>query len=594
MTTRRYAEMVVPVGPTSSPRCRVAFHKRHVRSRADLGSEHFFDGCRKGFEIGCAERVWCGSRRGSRTSHVARFSQTSPIPCTASCSYARHAVFPAVIEREAGVVNRARIKQQHRAVGSACRRIIERRCPGSRGAIHSAEMWRGVSWEGIGRVVLTVTLSGCSPPERALQDAPVPDAPAKLCGNGVVDPTGLEESQGSFSNAPEACDDGELNGSKQSLCSRHCYANPPFVPSIPYYANLGAAPKTIHWIELSGVSSYGYVYSNTANEGPFAIRELPGSAFTPDGSVPAPPSVALSQGGVLLDVGTVRLHPSQFGARLPVWIERVGVEQKLYIATLAGANEPGVHQIEYPFADGVGGRLTNGQGPEVVIVDQSTQPPYDLLVAVVSVRSPSDVHTKTWRFPSPGTQRGALVHAGLTPRRPHDRQLIQFFPASQRYVLLDVDVPENDRWAEVTDYEINLTSVGQWPYTVASGIEWYERLPENRTPVALLTATGDIYTWDFSTGPNEQELIEPFGTVAPGSGIADIRAGVEMIWALQPDGGPDVFLTDSDYFDARSPSLRPLEFPRAGWSSIAYVPGNGPFSPYVIDARLCSFGRDSP
>ena len=121
---------------------------------------------------------------------------------------------------------------------------------------------------------------------------------------------------------------------------------------------------------------------------------------------------------------------------------------------------------------------------------------------------PDQVMVKTLRLPAPGRLRGAVVQSLSGDRVTgvaNVQQVVQFF---------------EDALETVTD-------------------------------------AGDVYVWQFSQGLQGEDLIAPFGHVAPGA--LPLAVGLNHptgFWGLDPDG-EQVFIADSSCDDLESQGLRP-------------------------------------
>jgi hypothetical protein len=340
-----------------------------------------------------------------------------------------------------------------------------------------------------------------------------------------------------------------------------------------------------HWGE-------GLAFTNYDATGVHVIWDLP---FTPYFMGIAPPIDDLRVQSAPVALGAVEVGGLANGGGIaPIWIEATGSGvPKMYIAIPATSGPPETHEIPYPFSDGTAPSLVvSTEMYSVMVIDQSSVPPNDLLVASVILRSPTDVVTTTLRLPAPGHVRGPPVTAnGSTDNvTPDVRQVVQFFDDTHTFVVIEERQPHGDPLANSASYQLSEAVRGAWPFRVVDGVDWQEGCndsgmfinpPEYRfpLPLALLTDTGDIYVWQFTGGVEGESGLVPFGHVAPGTrwiwrGGGGVWASLE---AVEPDGQM-VVLNDSDCQDLRSAALRAQRFPAvAPWATSTEVVGVSSF-----------------
>jgi hypothetical protein len=149
------------------------------------------------------------------------------------------------------------------------------------------------------------------------------------------------------------------------------------------------------------------------------------------------------------------------------------------------------------------------------------------------------------------------------------------FDDTQTFASIDIQ-QFDDPYALHNPYLISEDSSGTWPWTPIDGDVWQEAAlngPEEQalaalthpSPVALLTAAGEIYIWQFDHSPSSdpEAYVAPYAVVAPGTQTIDLlfrdyRAN--GLWALEPDG-TEVVLMDSNPADIASSSLMPIDRP---------------------------------
>jgi hypothetical protein len=281
---------------------------------------------------------------------------------------------------------------------------------------------------------------------------------------------------------------------------------------------------------------------------------------------------------------------------LPVWVEQKqpgDPTPRMYYAELASDLTATVHEIPYPFPDGTRPNLlVPWDWTTLLVVDQSSAPPYDLLAAVLIVNSPTDRTWVTLRVPAPGRVRGAAIESLLPedyePPNTWTHRVVQFFEDTHAFVALD-DVGKQDP-TDLTPHQLFESARGSWPFHVVDGDHWVEGCDNhggfNDIPAALrhpyplvvLTDTGDIYTWQFSDGPGPESFLAPFAHVAPGSSALRTSGDTynNHLHVLEPDGTM-VRLEDADCQDLRSGAMQPLRITATDpWTTAIHVDGNWP------------------
>jgi hypothetical protein len=447
------------------------------------------------------------------------------------------------------------------------------------------------------RVVVALALlvlENCSSTNEASSDAAVGDSAKAICGNGSLDFP---------SNTPqvwEECDDGALNGTTDSLCTKQCTSGA-VDPWTVLHASLGYPSTRNVQVYMHGQFPVGLAFTGFDDTGVHVIPAMRPEYF--NGVVPPLITLKVDSRPVALGV----IDPMDAGAVLPIWIESASSAPQLrmyYADVFHGA--PEIHEIVYPFPDGTRPSLVVSRDRvSVMLLDQSSVAPYDLLVALILVRSPTDVVTSTLRIPSPGLVRGVAVEStendGIANVQSVE-QVVQFFDDTLTFVAIENRVPTpTDPWSLNGSYQLYESGRGRWPFHVVSGTTWFEGGfslgvgdPKYTHPMSLatLTDTGDIYLWQFSSGLDGESFLAPFGHVAVGTrvmGMADApwddRAG---LWALEPDGHV-VVLKDADGLDLRSGALKPQRFPAgAAWIMSAGVDDSGRKGGFSADGLFLS------
>ncbi len=392
---------------------------------------------------------------------------------------------------------------------------------------------------------LAVVLAACSEPARDVADAQLPpDGPH--CGNGV-----FEYDLG------ERCDEGTLNGTSQSLCTKQCEQASSegwLLHAVP----LDLAARRYARVEFFGETKWGVAYTAYDDAGVHVLRNI--GLNQPLEPIPlkveAAP-VALGAIGVGQDT-------------LPLWVEAATDGLHLYMADLPEGSPATIHEVPYPFPDGAKPQLfVTRLRSTAMLVDQSTVPPYDLLVALFIARTPTDITTKTLRVAAPGRARSvALEHTawdGATDKLV--QQVVQFFEDTSTFVAFSNVTPD---LSCPCDFDLYESGRGNWPFKVVGGWGWHEGagsiqppVPTNSHPPPLvtLTDTGDLYIWQFVDGISGESFVTPFGHMPTGTRVVGtFTAPIAGVWGVEPDGKL-LLLNDADPLDLRSGSLMPQEFP---------------------------------
>ena len=331
------------------------------------------------------------------------------------------------------------------------------------------------------------------------------------CGDGIVDyfdPVLLE-----------ICDEGPLNGTPQGLCTKECD------PGIAHPWNLDGVPldmanaKRLLGMRFYGSPLGGIAFTAFDDQGVHVVRELL-VGHTPTYVTLKVASAPIAFGRV--DVGDL-------ASFVPIWVEASGGTLHMYYANVPLDGPPEIHEVPYPFPDGTRPQLIASRGrATALLIDQSSEPPYDLLSALILIRGPDDIHTITARVPAPGVVRGVALETteqDLHGNEPFIEQVVQFFDDTHTFVALEDREPPNP-WN--TDYQLYEAGRGDWPFRVVGGASWQEageypgdtndpEINSRPTPLMVLTDTGDLYAWKFNHGISGETSVTPFGHVMPGS-----------------------------------------------------------------------------
>lgn len=440
-------------------------------------------------------------------------------------------------------------------------------------------------------LIVCLIVAGCSSPgarttDAAVADAFVPPPDAPLCGNGRID--GRLDGLGI-----EGCDDGARNGTPVSQCNRECVHG--LYNLFSGFRTTTLPGHAIHDIIDVHLLARDHVVIRDDN-GVFLALGLNGQSI---GTSYVPPMVQLRGAADATSLAWFRMRDMFTSAystyQFPLWIERssgaTGGAQGLYWAYLDEANQPVVRSLPYPFPDGTGGTLITPYGRLPIIVDQSSTPPYDLLVAVMIPRNENDIAFTTARIPSHGRQRGVLagnrplddkVEAYSQHPPPLVHRVLQFFSDTHTFSQIDIRPPSNaDPYG--APYSIVESASGDWPFDVTAAADWREAWVDqlddgsviqltHPNPFAVVNADGAIYTWQFNQSfePSQEGFAVPFAQVPPGSVPYLFDAPmVGTLWVLAPDGRI-FYLNDGDPADVTSTSLLPYAVPAiAPWSTAA-------------------------
>ncbi len=393
---------------------------------------------------------------------------------------------------------------------------------------------------------------------------------------------------------PEMCDDGARNGTVESLCNKYCVDTDIERGRTYSHTYIGFTPKAAAAVKF-GWGRGGFAFTAFDDRGLVIAPDIREHDFRPlaDATpVVSMTTVSLPTRSTPVAIGTVLLNET---VGVPIWVERPlggDTAPRMYYASVDAALQSTVHELPYPFPDGTQPTLHTSYHDRhgVLLVDQSRTPPYDLLVAMIVVRSPTDVTTSTLRVPAPGRVRGAAVETTTIedPSVVYIQRLVQFFEDTGTFVAIVDRPPPGVPAAEARTYEVKELARGSWPSRVVSGTQWPEgcdehgreaagytpsRYPEFSSPVplALLTDTGDIYTWRFVEGLEGEQFVTPFGHVAAGSRV--LRTYDVFLSALswEPDG-TFVWLADSDCRDLKSTAMKAQRYAGVGpWATMNAV-----------------------
>lgn len=433
--------------------------------------------------------------------------------------------------------------------------------------------------------------SACSSPharpsDAAIEDAPAPRPDASLCGNQVLDRN-------------EQCDQGLRNGTPQGRCTRQCINGVYPNAAIAYSTRL-PGHKVIEpfRVQLRGDTHVVFrdddaVYLALGlNDGTI------GRSFTPTllkmrGAAP-PTSL-----GWFITGDSFTEMPMSYS--FPLWIEQPSTQtqgvQGLYWAHLDSSNTPVIHSLPYPFPDGSGGVILSTYERAPIIVDQSSVPPYDLLVAVLSANYQAGFHFTTARIPSHGMQRGVVAgnrlvldsveQSELVPP-PQVHRIVQFYADTHAFSQIDVRPPTaGDLLGLDGQFSIVESATGTWPFDVAGAADWREAMVDgpygdftalsHPNPFAVINTDGTVYIWQFNASFPSEGFIAPFAHVAAGTRVAFtfyLAGATAVLWSLAPDGSVSI-LNDGDGEDLRSPSLEPETLPAIGpWTNASISPNS--------------------
>lgn len=413
--------------------------------------------------------------------------------------------------------------------------------------------------------VLAVLLLACGPPPRAQSDgggdAGVgPDAAVNTeyntenppqCGNGVLDEY-------------EYCDDGPLNGTSSSHCTKQC-ASPvvlafsvncePIPAPLATFVNGGDFIAAIA-IGLPGIQTF------PSSEQGLSTGNI---AFESHGS------------GTATSITMGEFAHFTSNNLLPIWVERdaAGAQHLYWLDRRTGDSV----EIPYPFPQGSGGVLTGNRTfvPALLDIDPAT---HELLIAIIAPVRESDVRLHVYKLPAPGASLGAVAAALASPdlandtiTTPTDHRFLVFASENNNWVQVDVRQYEYDTYAENNEYDVTLESRGTWPTHVIAALGWLEGAAETRvatpltvalshpSPFAIETTDGSIYTWQFAADPVGETFLTPLGHVPPGSvlewagGTAGVgKYPIEGLLSLAPDGSMTA-MWDGDPTAVNSPGL---------------------------------------
>ncbi|MDB4956163.1 MAG: hypothetical protein JWO36_3732 [Myxococcales bacterium] len=416
---------------------------------------------------------------------------------------------------------------------------------------------------------------------------------------------------------PEQCDDGPLNGTPQdpNRCTKQClrgdHANGlepiqhvPFAVAFPMKKIVELEINTTcPSLAFTGFDDTGaHVALGPPNAGGFSLVVQPQIVTMKVHSAPS---------------GLGRLWRPNGDFSSPLWVERAvpGVGGPwLFFATFSADFTPTIHELPYPFPDGEGGEIIVEDGQMPLLVDQSTTT-HELLVAAIVSRSDTDIAIFPARFPAAGNRRGVIVGSPgwATVQLDGTPSLlyVQFFDDTLGFQTIAVQLPTpGDVFATTGDYRMFEHARGSWPFRVAAASFWNKRAflsfegrahgpyPPESHPTAVMSDTGDIYTWQFDASPGE--TLTRYAHVAPGSIMTlpvDSNMGSDplALWVLQPDGTQIALIDgDSDPSSVQSQALMPLAAPgTAPWQvATTALPLTSQFSdvfaapPFVTDSNI--------
>ena len=394
-----------------------------------------------------------------------------------------------------------------------------------------------------GTITLCVALVACSAPDSPSRPDGAAERPA--CGNGRID----QDTNGISEN----CDDGAVNGTDASLCTKQCVSGAltPFAAEREIaFATALTYTVEVHFRDEShfGVAAM----TDTPNE--VLLLKTVGSIDEP---VTTPNVQRLARPGEVLALGA--LVAANTSGMLPTWVERGANDKlRLFTADWVGGGEPVVTELPYPFlSDGTSPRLiTPAHDYGLTLLDEG--PTDDLRVASLRLDNQGHLRVTTASFAGAGSVMGQVVDADQAtgiPIQPVQR-LVQFFDDTSAFVAIEIRA--NGSIAE--------TSRGVWPYRVVAGEMWFGlwhlsdelRWPP---PFAILDDAGRIWLWQFERSPEPEELLVPFGQVASGSAALSTYftpvPGAEVFEPL----GPHVILMEGDAANLRTSSLKPQNVP---------------------------------
>lgn len=433
--------------------------------------------------------------------------------------------------------------------------------------------------------------SACSsshtrPHDAATEDAPAPHPDASLCGNQVLDPN-------------EQCDQGLRNGTPQGRCTRQCLDGVYPNAAIQSATRLpGHKVNEPFRVQLNG-DTHVVFRDNDAVYLALGLNDTTiGGSFTPMllqlRGAAAPTSLGwFITGDTFTDV------PRSYS--FPLWIEQPSSQtsgiQGLYWAHLDTNNTPVIHSLPYPFPDGTGGVILTTFDRPAMIVDQSSTPPYDLLVAVVSANCQSGFRFTTARIPSHGMRRGVVagnrlvldsVEQSEVDPPPQVHRIVQFYEDTHAFSQIDVRPPTTgDLLGLYGQFSIYESATGTWPFDVAGAADWREAMADapggdynalsHPNPFAVINTDGSVYIWQFNSSFPSEGFVAPFAQVSPGTHVAFTfyRADTTaVLWSLAPDGSVSI-LNDGDTEDLRSPSLESETLPAISpWANASISPNS--------------------
>lgn len=397
--------------------------------------------------------------------------------------------------------------------------------------------------------------SACGADPRDNVDAGTSDATQELCGNGIWDvlTTGHMED----------CDQGLLNGTPQARCTKQCRNPVGPVPTPTRSVDLGFPIAKLELLDHDTQSRTQIAVTNFDARGVQVFR----AALTTPGVNPRPTLTTLMVESAPVALGQLRVD--EFSPRLPAWIEvPPGESPHLYYAEIPELGPPVIHEVPYPFSDGTKPEIVGRTHEEagLLIVDQSATGDRDLLVAVVLVRSPTDVVTYSLRIASPGGTRGMAIDTGVyvdnVEMRNGARQVVQFFDDPGAFVAIDIRLPNpSDPFVRTGAVQLSEVARGSWPFQVVGADKFEKSCPDAKwpahpVPLAVMTDTGALYIWQFDRGLEPGEtFVAPFARAKVGT--RNVNASNFHIGALEPDGRYAMF-TDGDCRDLRSTAIAPL------------------------------------
>ena len=402
--------------------------------------------------------------------------------------------------------------------------------------------------------MILVLAVACAPPPRETPDA-APDAQEPFCGDGIYEPA-----------RDEQCDDGDRNGTGLSHCTKQCRERLDAL-GIPgaWYVDFGFPIAKLDHLGIDPGSFHRYAATNFDYRGIVVARGIQ-AGTTP----PTPELVSLRVAHDPISMGRLRTTAS-LTHRWPAWIER-GPEgpTKLYYAEVYATGAPTIHEVPYPFPDGIQPELVSRTwyNAGLLIADRAGDGTDDLLIAYVVVRPPDDVRVYRGRFAAPGGSRGLAYDTGwyyASEQKGHIRQLVQFYDESATYVTVDVIGEDSDMFA-TRGIAFTERGRGTWPRRViaadmfskgcSSDLGGVDPAFRDPTPLAVVSDKGEIFVAPFD-GANYgggESFLTPFAVV---EGAQSVMGESDALVTWAPSGDVITFY-DGDCARADSVGLAPV------------------------------------